>query len=183
MSPTCKVDSTSSQLTESDLDVTSPRKITKINKHRQQKFRDAWLKNEDYKQWLSKVPDDQYKAKCRTCNSSSVVVTSLHDKMCKSYQELFETYMSRDYIYRTNLIELDPCNESHRLRSENMYFGIEVRKMLDQVEIRNNEKLKSDFATTCTDFLIEESTAKTVQDLYSDADVEEFNNILMPNDF
>lgn len=87
--------------------------------------------------------------------SSSVVVTSLHDKMCKSYQELLETYMSRDYIYRTNLSELDPCNESHRLRPENMYFGVEVRKMLDQVEIGNNEQLKSDFATSCTDFLIE----------------------------
>ncbi|XP_008553290.3 uncharacterized protein LOC103575332 [Microplitis demolitor] len=74
--------------------------------------------------------------------SSSVVVTSLHDRMCKNYQELLEAYMSRDYIYRTDLSELDPCNESHRLRPENMYFGIEVRKMLDQVEIRNNEKLK-----------------------------------------
>lgn len=87
--------------------------------------------------------------------SSSVVVTSLHDKMSRNYQELLELYMSKDYIYRTELNDVDPSNETHRLRPENMYLGVEVRKMLDLVEIRNNEKLKSDFAATCVDFLIE----------------------------
>lgn len=59
---------------EEDSHATPPRKIAKVsNKHRQQKFRDAWLTHEKYKQWLVKVPNDHYKAKCRTCN---VVMTS-----------------------------------------------------------------------------------------------------------
>ncbi|XP_036234247.2 SCAN domain-containing protein 3 [Bactrocera oleae] len=87
--------------------------------------------------------------------SSSVVVTSLHEKMCRSYQELLETYMSRDYIDRTDLSELDPCNKTHYLPPEHMYFGVEVRKMLDQNEIRNNKQLKSDFTIICVEFLVE----------------------------
>ncbi|CAF4814367.1 unnamed protein product [Pieris macdunnoughi] len=62
--------------------VTPPRKIAKVsNKHRQQKFRDAWLTNEKFKQWLVKVPNDHYKAKCRACNvvmSSELTVIKNH---------------------------------------------------------------------------------------------------------
>lgn len=87
--------------------------------------------------------------------SSSVVVTSLHDRICRSYQELLECFISKDYIYRTDLNEIDLSNVTHRLRPENMYFGVEVRKMLDQVDIRDNATLKLDFTTTRVDFLIE----------------------------
>lgn len=87
--------------------------------------------------------------------SSSVIITSLHEKMARNYKELLELYLSRDYVYQTDLNELDPCNETHRLRPENMYFGVQVRIMLDQVEIRNNKKLKSDFTAACVDFLME----------------------------
>lgn len=55
--------------TDSEGNESPPRKIAKISKkHRQQKFRDAWLKDENYKQWLRKVPEDQYRAKCYLCN-------------------------------------------------------------------------------------------------------------------
>lgn len=78
MSSTCRISSTSGRRgrptetetdNDSDLDNTPPRKIAKVkDKHHQQKFRDVWLQNEDFKHWLSKVPGDQFKAKCRTCN-------------------------------------------------------------------------------------------------------------------
>lgn len=106
MSPTCKVGSTSSQLTESDLDITPPRKITKINKHRQQKFRDAWLKNNDYKEWLSKVPDNQYKAKCRTCNvimnAELTVIKKSHD-IENSSSKAFSISTVNFYFYKKKL--------------------------------------------------------------------------------
>ncbi|XP_077501876.1 uncharacterized protein LOC144112922 isoform X4 [Amblyomma americanum] len=34
-----------------------------------QKFRDSWLQDERFKNWLVSVPDDPYRAKCRLCNA------------------------------------------------------------------------------------------------------------------
>lgn len=35
-----------------------------------------------------------------------------------------------------------------------MYFGVKIRIMSNQVEFRNNEQLKSDFAATCVKLLM-----------------------------
>lgn len=37
-------------------------------KHRPQKFRDAWLQTHEFKTWLSNVVDDKFKARCKVCN-------------------------------------------------------------------------------------------------------------------
>ncbi|KYN30271.1 hypothetical protein ALC57_00266 [Trachymyrmex cornetzi] len=85
--------------------------------------------------------------------SRSVVLTSLHEKMSVNYRELLETYLCKNYIYRTALKDIDPFNEEKHLRPEQMYFGVKVMEMLSTPAINNNEHLKADFRSTCVKFL------------------------------
>lgn len=85
------------------LDTTPPRKIAKtVKKHRKQKFRDAWLKHEDYKPWLTKVPEDQYKAKCRACNTIiNAELTVIKNHMA-----------SKVHTYRSQHLEAQPTSSN-----------------------------------------------------------------------
>lgn len=46
-------------------------------KHRLQKFRNEWLKNKDFEDWLAPVPQDEYKAFCKFCKAPMVAEISV----------------------------------------------------------------------------------------------------------
>ncbi|KAM0724687.1 hypothetical protein ACS0PU_009071 [Formica fusca] len=67
--------------TEEQDENTPPRKKTKTTR-RVQKFRKAWLTDEEFKTWLQSVPNPE-KAKCKICNSimkADRTVISNHSK-------------------------------------------------------------------------------------------------------
>ncbi|XP_045492339.1 uncharacterized protein LOC123691815 [Colias croceus] len=180
MSLTCKVNSTSSQLTVSDLDITPPRKIAKINKHRQQKFRDAWLKNEDYKQWLSNVPENQYKAKCRTCNvimNAELTViknhmkSKIHLRKYLAAQQSISTFMKKtDEIgtkaKATQALEIKLCGflAEHNISSTTLnHLTTLLQSSVPDSEIINKMQMKSTKATAIIKNVIAEAEKEYLQ--------------------
>lgn len=55
---------------ETILDTPPKKKIKPSQKHRPQKFRDAWFADNNFKPWLAKVPENSGKAKCQLCNTT-----------------------------------------------------------------------------------------------------------------
>lgn len=70
--------------------------------------------------------------------STSVVLISLWDKVSIGYLELLELYLCKSYVDRTNLENLDPCNEENRLHLNHIYLGVKVMDMLNKPEINDN---------------------------------------------
>lgn len=65
-------------------DITPPKKRKLI--HRQQKFRNEWLTDNDLKNWLARVPNNIYRARCIMCNvefTAEVTVIKNHKKGSK----------------------------------------------------------------------------------------------------
>jgi len=97
--------------------------------------------------------------------SESVVLTSLDEKMRKTFKELLEVYMKRDYVARTKLSEIQPNREDEFLPLENMYFGVEVMKDLQKEEIFKNAIELTDFSVRCRAFMAK--LCQGVQDRYA----------------
>lgn len=93
-----------------DSENTPPKRKLKINQHRQQKFRDAWLKQEDFKLWLARVHDDPFKAKCKQCNmtfNAELIVIKNHSKS-QAHQRRVATIATQPKI---NSFLKHSCNE------------------------------------------------------------------------
>lgn len=63
--------------------IENPKKKIRVNTKTPQKFRDCWLKEADFRQWLIPDPGNIHKAKCKLCNTSftaQIVVIRNHAK-------------------------------------------------------------------------------------------------------
>lgn len=85
---------------------------------------------------------------------STVVVTTLHDKMATAYRELLCTYMYQDYVARTNLTEIQPDDTSRFIRLECIYLGVAVMEGLNNPDVMARPDLITSFRSKCRDYLI-----------------------------
>ncbi|KAK0070942.1 hypothetical protein PV325_013818, partial [Microctonus aethiopoides] len=69
---------------EDENNITPPRLKPKKQCRRVQKFRQAWLKENNFKTWLESVPDNPEKAKCKVCNTLMKAEKSVLDNHIKS---------------------------------------------------------------------------------------------------
>ncbi|XP_026732235.1 uncharacterized protein LOC113497004 [Trichoplusia ni] len=86
--------------------------------------------------------------------STTVVVTTLHDKMATAYRELLCTYMYQDYVARTNLTEIQPDDTSRFIRLECIYLGVAVMEGLNNPDVMARPDLITSFRSKCRDYLI-----------------------------
>lgn len=74
-----------SSKSEDENNITPPRLKPKKQCHRVQKFRQACLKENDFKTWLESVPDNPEKAKWKVCNTLMKAEKSVLDNHLKSH--------------------------------------------------------------------------------------------------
>lgn len=73
-----------------------------------QRFRNAWLKQDNFKYWVEPVKDDNLKARCKPCNSmmrADISVLKLHANSAKHirhYKNVDKSKSMKDYLSKTN---------------------------------------------------------------------------------
>ncbi|CAI6358771.1 unnamed protein product [Macrosiphum euphorbiae] len=85
--------------------------------------------------------------------SSSVVITQLHDKMVSTYKDLLSSFMKQDYINKTPIHLINPENVDEYIPSTQMYLGIKVLKEIEKPNINSNKALLNDFYWRAQQFL------------------------------
>lgn len=77
--------------------------------------------------------------------SSSVVITQLHDKMVSTYKGLLSSFIKQDYINKTPIHLINPENVGQYNPSTQMYLGIKVLKKMEKPNINSNKALLNYF--------------------------------------
>jgi len=77
--------------------------------------------------------------------SSSVVITQLHDKIVGTFKDLLICFMDPNYVNKTLINEINPENTQHYLPFTQIYLGIKIMKEIQKPKIANNRKMLDDF--------------------------------------
>lgn len=85
--------------------------------------------------------------------SSKVVVTELQDKMCELYRDILLCFLDRQYVMKTDLSKIDPCDKEKHLANSMMYLGVGVMSYVDKPEVLAVPALRQDFYERCRSFL------------------------------
>jgi len=85
--------------------------------------------------------------------SSSVVITQLHDKMISTYKDILSCFMRPNYINKTPINDIDPENDKQYIPFTQMYLGIRVLKKIEKPNIAYNKSLLNDFYLRTQNFL------------------------------
>lgn len=85
--------------------------------------------------------------------SSSVVITQLHDKVVGTFKELLICFMDPNYVNKTLINEINPENSQHYLPFTQIYLGIKIMKEVQKPKIANNKKMLDDFYSRVQSFL------------------------------
>lgn len=67
--------------------------------------------------------------------SSKVVVTELQDKICELYRDILLCFLDRQYVMKTDLSKIDPCDKEKHLANSVMYLGVGVMSHVDKPEV------------------------------------------------
>lgn len=85
--------------------------------------------------------------------SSSVVITQLHDTIAGTFKELLICFMDPNYVDKTLINEINPENSQLYLPFTQIYLGIKNMKEVRKPKIANNKKMLDDFYSRVQSFL------------------------------
>jgi len=100
---------------------------------------------------------DSVLPKCTSLNSffqsSSVVITQLHDKIVGTFKQLLICFIDPNYVNKTLNNEINPENSQNYLPFTQIYIGIKIMKEVQKPKIANNKKMLDDFYSREQSFL------------------------------
>lgn len=78
----------------------------------------------------------------------------LHESITDLYRSLLTPFCRPEYLHRTPLEMIDPCDESLYLPLHQVYLGVAVHGLFQQENIRDNINMVMDIRLRCRKFLI-----------------------------
>lgn len=87
--------------------------------------------------------------------SQEVVITDLHDKIRRLYEDLLLCFMNREHVMRTDLNQINPRSQDQTLflTDRQLYLGVKVLQNIDRKEILDCPEKRSEFFAKCRSFL------------------------------
>ena len=85
--------------------------------------------------------------------SSKVVVTELQDKLCELYRDILLCFLDRQYVMKTELNRIDPCDQEKHFANPMMYLGVGVMSFVNKPEIVARPDIREEFYKRCRSFL------------------------------